>query len=473
MAVESRKSGINIVGDMPWGTHFCVFYQTKQDLLDILLPYIKMGLESKEYCLWVIAQTLTEEEAKRALKEVVPDLDRYLADRSLEIASSREWYLAGGTFNPKRVTAGWFEKLDQALARDYAGMRVAGDEAWLDKRDWQRFSEYEEALDEALANHRLIVMCTYPLAPRGAAELLDVVHTHHFAVARRIGDWEVFEAPVLRKAKAEIKRLNEELEQRVIERTSQLAAAIENLNQEIVERKRAVVVSRRSLGALRELAARAQSVREEERAQIAREIHDELGQALTGLKMDVTWLARRLKRNGSQGSLLKKAEGMVGLIEEAIQRLRRIAAQLRPGVLDDLGLVAAVEWQIHEFQARTGIPCRVLASPLDIPLDQDRSTAMFRILQEALTNVARHAGATSVSVRLREKAGDLILEVKDSGRGITRGEISSPRSLGILGMRERALILGGEVRFRGAPGKGTTVTVRMPLGVTAAGGGRT
>ena len=231
MATEMRKTGIDVVGEMPWGTHFCLFYETKEDLLDTLIPYCKTGLESGEFCLWVVAEPLTVEEATDALKDAVPDLDRYLADSSMEIVSARDWYLQGGTFDLKRVTGGWHEKLARASARGYAGVRVTGDTAWLAKKDWKHFCEYEEGLNEAVANQRLAVLCTYPLAACGALEILDVVRTHQFALARRHGSWDLIETAGLKQAKAEIKRLNEELEQRVVERTSQLMLASEALRE--------------------------------------------------------------------------------------------------------------------------------------------------------------------------------------------------------------------------------------------------
>src|SRR6266480_6756195 len=231
MVPEMRKTGIDVVGDMPWGTHFCLFYETKRDLLDTSISYCKTGLESEEFCLWVVADPLTIEEAMGALKRAAPDLDRYVADSSIEIVSARDWYLQGGTFDLKRVTAGWQEILARALTRGYAGVRVTGDTAWLQKKDWKHFCEYEEGLNEAVANQRLAVLCTYPLAACGAMEILDVVRTHQFAVAKRHHSWDVIETAGLKLAKEEIKRLNDELEQRVLERTSQLMLASEALHE--------------------------------------------------------------------------------------------------------------------------------------------------------------------------------------------------------------------------------------------------
>ena len=232
MASEIRKSGIDIVGDMvAWGAHFCLFYETKEDLLDTLISYCKSGLESGEYCLWIVAEPLTIEEATDALKDAMPDLGRYLADSRLEIASARDWFLQGGTFDGERVTRGWHEKLAVVSARGYPGMRVTGDTTWLAKKDWGHFCDYEDGLNEVIGNRRLAVLCTYPLAACGAPQILDVVRTHQFVLARRQGNWDVVETAALKRAKADIKLINEGLEQRVEERTNQLMLASEALRE--------------------------------------------------------------------------------------------------------------------------------------------------------------------------------------------------------------------------------------------------
>jgi PAS domain S-box-containing protein len=215
---------------------------------------------------------------------------------------------------------------------------------------------------------------------------------------------------------------------------------------------------------LRNLAARLQTMREEDRASVAREIHDELGQALTGLKLELRWLSDLL--DGSPTIARRKIASMLDLVGATINNMRRIATSLRPGILDDFGLVAALDWQAREFAARTGIPCLLVNTPGngdDLPLDRDRATAVFRIFQESLTNVARHAEATNVTANLTRTNGTLILEVRDNGRGITTDELTNARSLGLIGMRERAQMFGGTFDIHGEPGVGTTVKVSMPL----------
>ncbi|MBA4136594.1 MAG: hypothetical protein C0518_04680 [Opitutus sp.] len=212
---------------------------------------------------------------------------------------------------------------------------------------------------------------------------------------------------------------------------------------------------------LRALTAYLQYVREEERARIAREIHDELGQMLTNLKIELAWLAGRLPQN--RRLLREKAAQMLGHLDALMHTVRQIVTELRPGILDELGLVAALEWQANEFQRRTGLRCTFATTVKTERWDNDVTTALFRIFQETLTNVLRHAQATLVSVRLVEDAENLTLEVADNGRGITEIEIANTRSIGLLGMRERAALLGGEISLSGAPGRGTTVVIRLPI----------
>jgi signal transduction histidine kinase len=226
------------------------------------------------------------------------------------------------------------------------------------------------------------------------------------------------------------------------------------------ERKHAEEQLRESHAQLRALSVHLQYVREEERIRIAREVHDELGQSLTGLKLQFTWLAGRLPKDSK--ALHGKLHAMADNIDETIHSVRRIATELRPGLLDTAGLPAALEWQASEFQKQTGIKCQVNLAIRDTMLDQDLNTAFFRIFQETLTNIIRHANASKVLVRLFEAAEHFVLEVKDNGRGISESEILNTKSIGLIGMRERAALLGGEVRWRGEPGRGTTVSVRIP-----------
>ena len=234
------------------------------------------------------------------------------------------------------------------------------------------------------------------------------------------------------------------------------------LNAELAERSLTEQRLRNSEENLRALAKHLQSVREEERIHIAREIHDELGQALTGLKFELNTFARHFESDDA-AARQDKQQTLNVAIDRIINSVRRIASGLRPEVLDEIGLAAAFDWQAREFQRRTGIRCHVNIPARFSDPDKDRSTALFRIFQELLTNVARHANATRVNVALAEGEEALALCVEDNGRGIKETEAQSPRSLGFLGLRERVLAFGGTIDVKGDEGKGTRVCVSIPV----------
>ncbi|HQI81058.1 MAG TPA: PAS domain S-box protein [Deltaproteobacteria bacterium] len=229
---------------------------------------------------------------------------------------------------------------------------------------------------------------------------------------------------------------------------------------DITEQKLSEERLRLSREQLRQLHIHTQDLREQERARVAREIHDELGQVLTALKMDLSYLVRRLPED--QAKLQAKAASMIKSIDTSIEAVRRIIMDLRPGLLDHLGLVPAIEWQTGEFQKRTGIRGVLSFTPQEIVLEREVSTTVFRIFQEALTNIARHAQATAVDISLTDEGGLLTLRIHDNGVGITKNQIDNPRSFGLLGMRERALFCNGSFEIFTEAGGGTTVIVTIP-----------
>ena len=231
---------------------------------------------------------------------------------------------------------------------------------------------------------------------------------------------------------------------------------------DVTERKRgeeSLVLQKEQL---RALAERLQWVREEDRKRVARDLHDQIGQILTAIKMDMTWMTRHLPE--SEVEVLARLTESIQLINDGVKSVRAICSGLRPGVLDDLGLAAAIEWQASEFASRNDVNCQVTVPPVDLHLDGDRATAAFRIFQECLTNVIRHAQAKSVRVSLCQEDENILLVVEDDGIGFCESDLSnSLGSLGLLGMKERAQFCGGEVQISSSPGKGTTVTVRVPV----------
>ena len=193
MAAALRKTGIEPIGDMPWGTHFCLFYETKDDLLDTAVPYFKAGLQSNEFCVWAVSEPLTPAEAKDALYQAIPSSDRHLVDSNIELLPGRDWYLKGNEVDPKKIIAGWDEMLRTALARGFDGLRISGNAFWLDTEYWPDFNAYECELDAAFADKPMTLLCTYPLSASRASDLLDVARAHQFSILRRKGAWEIME----------------------------------------------------------------------------------------------------------------------------------------------------------------------------------------------------------------------------------------------------------------------------------------
>ena len=192
-----RNSGIALIGDLPWGSHFCQFYQTRKDLLDVLIPYFKAGLESNELCVWVTSDFLTKNSALKAMEKSVPGFPDFLAKGQMEILPYTDWYLKGGSFDLKRTLSMWMEKHDEALSKGFAGMRVSGNPYWIDnKKDWDDFACYEAEINKVIGGTKLLVLCTYSLKKCGVAEIVDVIKNHEFALAIKQGTWQIVNNPV-------------------------------------------------------------------------------------------------------------------------------------------------------------------------------------------------------------------------------------------------------------------------------------
>lgn len=524
--------------ELGWGTHLCHFYATPQDLLDSLAPFFRAGLEKHEYCLWAVSPSLTTEQAAAALRSSIPDVDRHLREGALEIIPSTEWYLHDGKFDAARVLQSWQDKLEAALARGFSGMRINGNEDWLHDDLWPDFAAYERALNEWVRGRPLIVVCSYPLR-EGAIQVLEVAKAHQFALAKRLGQWEVLETPEFRAAEEharyrelfetshdvivlldvhgrilDINRRAEELTgySRVAllsmnvfevllvpEDASALAQVLADVDErgarefrirwrtsqgEVVYLDGSAVARRSRTGqfvaafcTLRDVTERTrdeavtrervEAAREEERTRIARELHDELGSTLTRVRWDLEALENEVMTASPQTAPVvhERFSETVSLVDVTIESVRRIAAELRPAILDDLGLVASLESQVAHFQRETGITCRldVLLNDDDHGPTREQATALFRIVQEALTNVSRHAHASHVNIVLEQRDGDLALEVRDNGVGVRAEDTAQPTALGVLGMRERAALVEGHLAISGRPGRGTVVSVRIPV----------
>ena len=376
------------------------------------------------------------------------------------------WTLPERRKNQERITQesimDWGRKavVDNTELKDIFFIQVEIDEAQIESRGLIPLSELRERL-RAYNAKEVMAQGIEGLTP-ASFEVVKEAFAEELAVEKReqndLFRWRTLKLELICKNGSTVCA---EVKMTFLRDLGGRPVGILGVTRDITEHKRVEEQLRNSHKQFRALSAHLQSVREEERAMIAREIHDELGQALTGLKMDLSWLSSKLPED--QKSLLGKTKSMLGLIDTTIQSVRKISTKLRPGVLDDLGLIAAIEWQVQEFQTRTGIRCKFIAPKEDLTLDKDRSTAVFRIFQETLTNVARHSNANRVKITLKKSNNYLALEVQDNGKGIEESKVCDSKSLGLLGMRERAYYFGGEVKFEGTQGKGTKVTVLIPL----------
>jgi PAS domain S-box-containing protein len=233
-----RDTGIQLIGTVPWGTHFCQFYQDRQDLVDILVPYFKAGLEHNEFCMWITSEPLDAAEARQALSKEVPNLEEYLSAGQIEILNYDEWYKLNGKFDAERVLRGWVEKLEAARRRGFDGLRLTGNTFWLEKADWTGFTEYEAMVDRVIGRYNMLAICTYSLARCGAVEIMDVISNHAFALIKRAGRWHSIESAErkriqasLRESEERLRKLEAELEGHIARQTEEIRGAYDALKE--------------------------------------------------------------------------------------------------------------------------------------------------------------------------------------------------------------------------------------------------
>jgi C4-dicarboxylate-specific signal transduction histidine kinase len=405
-----RSTGISVVGDVPWGTHFFLFHETKEDLIEACLPYFRSGLESKELCIWVIDDPLTEEEVRYCLRDAIPGFDDYFDSRSIEIVRGREWYMTGSDLDLQRVTRGWKQKMEGALNGGYAGLRLSADTAWLDKRHWKEFSEYEKEVNDSIGGTSMLALCTYPLPGSAAAEILDVTRTHQFALARRNKAWEVVETSELKQAKAEILRLNNDLERRVVERTRDLMIANEELRSAQDELARVTRVT-----AMGELTA-----------SIAHEVTQPLTGIVTNGNACLHWL-------DSVPPNVKKARTTVERIirdsnraSEVIRDIRTLVKKAEPHHepvdLNDLIhrtlILASGEMTRHQVELQTELAADLPSVLGDRVQLQQVLLNLIMNAMEAMSSTSGRGRVLTIRSELRQASETVAIAVRDSGVGL-------------------------------------------------------
>jgi signal transduction histidine kinase len=419
---QLRQTGIGVVGDVPWGTHFFLFHETKEDLIDACVPYFEAGLASRELCIWGIADPLTEEEVRYCLKHAIPGFEEHFENRDIEIVRGREWYMTGDDLDLEKVTKGWKQKMDRALNGGYAGLRLSADTAWLEKRDWKEFCEYEKEVNDSIVNAPMLALCTYPLPGSAAAEILDVTRTHQFAIARRNKGWEVVETSELKQAKAEILRLNNDLERRVLERTSELMAANEELRQQMTERQRAEAALRASQAEV------AHITRVTAMGELAASIAHEVTQPLTGIVTNgnacLHWLAGETpniqKARATVQRIIRDSNRACDVIHDIRTLVKKAPPYQEPVDLNDLIYrtltLANGEMTRNQVELQTelavGLPS-VLGDRVQL------QQVLLNLIMNAIEAMSSMSGRRSLMIRSELRDPESVaVAVRDSGVGI-------------------------------------------------------
>jgi len=421
----SRDMGIDLLGEMPWGTHLCLFYETKDDLIEILVPYFKAGLQSNEFCIWITCDPLGRQQAKRAMEKAVPGFDEYLEKGQIEILAHTDWYLEQGAFDALRVFQQWMDKLDKALTNGYAGIRVSGNAAWLDERTWPNFMEYEHALNETVSKYQMLVVCAYRLDGCRGAKLIDPLNNHQLALIKQDGRWTL--AKNAERKRTDLKFLEYQLQ-------------------------------------LKSLAAELALTEEHERRRIASELDSRVSQSLAASKSKLDMLSRSVAGEELRNVLSEISRSLGKMIADTTS----LASDLSSPLLYDLGLEAAVaQWLSDEIEKKCGIETEFTDDGEIKPLNDDVRILVFRDVRELLGNVAKHSRAAKVRVSIGRVGRRIRIAIEDDGVGFDPVQVASQAAarseFGLFGIQAKLAHLGGHLEIKSAPGCGCKVTIIAPL----------
>ncbi len=430
-----------LAGGVSLHEHLCLIYETQEEQLAAALPFLRVGLERRERCVYLADENQTAT-VLEALRKAGTDVDRYVRSRALIMARKQETYLAHGRFDPDWMIRFLSALRDEEGDGKFSGLRILGEMTWVLEEDTAPdiLVEYEAKLSRFVRDHDVRVLCQYNRNRFSAELILGVIRTHPVVVYGGIICKNPYYVPPEdflkpNQASREVERL---------------------LNY--------ILTWQHSIAQLRALAGRLQTVRETERKHLARELHDEIGQLLTGLRL-------LLRPNGdSLGAELKsRFEQARTIVDDLLGRVRELSFNLRPADLDDLGLLPALLALFERYTAQTAVLVNFKHQGVERRFSSEVETGAYRVVQEALTNAARHAGVAGVTVLVWTDADMLNLQIEDRGCGFDPEVVlKAPRSSGIIGMQERVMVLGGHITIESSPGSGTTIMAELPIDETTA-----
>jgi signal transduction histidine kinase len=451
MQRTQTDSGIHAVGELSWGAHFCQFYRTRQDLVDTLVPFFRAGLRYDEQCMWVTSEPFLAEDAREMLAKAEPDLAHYIAKGQIEILDTSEWYTMAGALTPEETVRGWLAREESARRNGRTGLRITGNVYWLEPEHWDDFAQYEALVANTFHQRRIVACCSYSLDRVTPEGIFDVVKNHDFALLRRQGDWDLVENASLKIAKEELRRLNDELEARVRERTEELERALQVREEFLSVASHELKTPVASLRLYVEGIVRSRKK--------GREIAPEE-------------LTRRLQKADEQCVRLEK------LVENLldVSRARTGKLELAREEVDLVELSRSVIERTADVLAAAGCTVALDHAPGGVQGHWDR-TRLEQVLTNLVTNVARHAPGARATVVVGRDGARALLTVKDDGPGIgpedhgriferfertQSGAGAHGFGLGLWIVRQIARAHGGTAELEGALGQGCTFTVSLP-----------
>jgi two-component sensor histidine kinase len=416
-------SGIQAVGDLPWGTHFCQFYEGRSDLADALVPYFKAGLENNEKCLWVTSEPFGREDARDSLRAAVPDLDQREARGQIEIIDFHNWYLRAGNLDADETVSQWLGRAHAAVTEGYSGLRLTGNTFWLECDGFDEFADYENKVNQEFSSQPILALCSYCLNRCRPTDVLEVVRNHQFALTRRRGSWEVIEDASLKQARSELESLNSELERRVLDRTTALERALHDKNE------------------------------------LFREVHHRVRNNLQIISSLV-----RMKLRQTRSEEIKKGYtdilGRVDAIALVHDALYASDELTKVPVSDYLKKLCGSLVQLRGREDKVSI--RLEAEDADISLD--KAVTLGLITTELVTNALKHAFPDGrrgeILVRFSCKSRQCTLVVSDDGVGLANQQFDLQSRSGLRLVASLALQLGAELRETSEPG--TTIHLQFP-----------